>query len=419
MVTVSNIPDKSLRTYIENLTSAAVSSSASSDAIGRLAMAYDANGFDHAAEITYRIAAEEDPESFKWQYLLALRLQKNGNLQSAIEAATQATELNSSYPATYVRLGNWFLDSGEPHAAHTVYERAIELGAGPAAELGAARSLLKVKQYTRALEILNSVVSRSSHPMAFRLLGDTWRAMGETEKSREYIPYATHTKPMWFDDPLVTEVLTHAKGKNSRIQDIELMLGNELVDDALQALHELEAESVSDVHVQYRFALAYFQIQEFDLAKQRLEKAIQLESVHYPSHLLLASLFQRADDNVKAAEHLERVVAIYPKLQIAHQELGFVRLRLGDTDGALESFENAITLDSTEPNVHYYAGVILGAQGLCDRAVKKFDTALKLDSNHDKARIGLAECVLSQGTPSTSMEHSSNEIPMTDDGASD
>ncbi len=406
---ISRISDESLRDYIATLAETVSKSDSSSEAIGRLAMAYDANGFDDTAESAYRASVARYPDQFKWQYLFALRLQKNGDLESAIEVAQEAIKLNDAYPALYVRLGSWLLDRGQPAAANDAFERAVELGAGPAAELGAARSHLKLENHSAALEILRSVVTRTSHPVAFRLLSDTWRELGDEEKSREYLEYVTQTKSMWFDDPLLAEMREHTRGNGERMRDVELMLGSGLVDDALLALKSLDSESAPDFNVQYHYALAYFQNQAFDQAEQHLKRAIELEPVHYPSHLLLASLYQRRDDNVNAANHLEHVVKIYPKLQIAHQELGFVRLRLGDTNGALESLEAAISLDSTAPNVHYYAGVILGERGLCERALEKFETALALERNHAKARIGVSECVRALSLSDSSNTSAPNE----------
>lgn len=382
-------------------------------------MAYDANGFDDAAETTYRAATLKDPDAFKWRYLLSLRQYKNGDLESAISSANRAIEVNSSYPGIYVRLGNWLLDSGESIAARIAFERAVELGAGPAAELGSVRTFIKSKNYSAALEMLAPVVSRTSHPAAYRLLSDTWRALGDEVKSREYLPFATQAKAMWFDDPLVVEMQSHARGKSKRIHDVELMLGSGLVDEALATLQEFDAEEQADFNVQYHFALAYFQKQMFDAAREHLQMAIEFEPVHYPSHLLLASLYQRHENNLKAAEHLEHVVSIYPKLQIAHQELGFVRLRNGDTSGALRSFKAAISLDSTVPNVHYYTGVILGAEGRCDLAHDYFEATLMLDENHHKARKAIAECAHAIGASTRPIQQSSTEDPSVKDGLVD
>lgn len=413
---LAQIADERLQDYFASLASAASLKHAGADAIGELAMAYDANGFDLAAEKTYRMATLREPHEFKWHYLLALRQQKNGDLEGAITSANVAIQINKAYPSIYVRLGNWLLDSGEPISARVAFQRAVELGAGPVAELGAVRTFVKTENYDMALRELNSIVSRTNHPVAFRLLSDTWRAMGQETKSREYLRFAVQAKSMWFDDPLVSEMRAHARGKSKQIHDIELMLGSGLVDDALVALQAFDPAERADFNVQYHFALAYFQSQMFDNAREHLIKAIELEPVHYPSHLLLASLYQRHENNLKASEHLEHVVTIYPKLSIAHQELGFVRLRNGDTSGALESFEAAIDLDSIAPNVHYYAGVILGAQGACDQAVRHFEMTLALDDSHDKARAGISECVRALGATN---QVSPNERPSREDGTVD
>ena len=415
----SQIPDERLRDYIATLAEVASSDGSGGDAIGRLAMAYDANGFDLAAETMYRVATHRDPEAFKWQYLLAIRQQKNGDLEGAIASATHAIETDRAYPAVYVRLGNWLLDSGEAAAARVAFEQAVDLGAGPAAELGTARTLIKTGDYAAALEVLTSVVSDTNHPVAFRLLSDAWRAIGDEAKARDYLQFASQAKSMWFNDPLVSEMRTHARAKNTRLHDIELMLGSGLVDEALDALQAFDIEERTDFNVQYHFALAYFQNQMFDVAREHLLQAIELEPVHYPSHLLLASLYQRYENNIKAAEHLEHVVKIYPKLQIAHQELGFVRLRIGETKGALESFKTAINLDSTAPNVHYYAGVILGADGRCDLAMRYFETAIALDENHDKARMGISECLRATSASSISSKPTPIESTSPADGSVD
>lgn len=416
---LSRISDEKLRDYIHTLAEAASSLESGGDATGRLAMAYDANGFDRAAETTYQEATKKAPNEFKWQYLLALRQQKNGDLEGAIASANLAIELDDSYPGIYVRLGNWLLDKGEPITARAAFRRAVDLGAGPAAELGSVRTFVKTENFDTALKELNAIVSRTNHPVAFRLLSDTWRAIGDETKSREYLRFASQAKSMWFDDPLVTEMRTHARGKSKRIYNVELMLGSGLVEDALIALRQFDADERTDFNVQYHFALAYFQKQMFDVAREHLMAAIELEPVHYPSHLLLASLYQRNEDNIQAAQHLEHVVAIYPKLQIAHQELGFVRLRNGDTRAALESFETAIDLDSTAPNVHYYAGVILGAEGRCDRAMGHFETALALDESHEKARMSISECSRALNVLRKGNQDSLNDSPLSEDGQVD
>ncbi len=389
---VKQLDDAELRDFLKKLMREAFEDEPSSEAIGRLAMAYDANGFDLTAERMYRLAQTLDIDQFKWHYLYAVRLQKNGSLASALDAAQVAIEKKPHDAPIHLRLGNWLLDSGQPKKALQAFQRATDLGIGPAGELGSARTNLKLENYEIAQGILSSVVDRTGHPAALRLLGEVWRQLGDENKARHFLARGARSKSMWFDDPLISEMQTFVKGKRSQLHEIELMLASGLVDQALHALQDLEKSHPADFNIQYHLALAYFQIKRNERARTHLLKTIELEPIHYPSHFLLASLYQQIEDNIKAARHLERVVQIYPKLHLAHQELGYVRLRLGDTVGALASFEAAIALDSVAPNVYYYAGIVMGEQGLCEPAMDKFKTALVLDPTHQKARIALAEC---------------------------
>ena len=390
--TLAHVADASLLEFLDTLHASVALNPASGDAVGRLAMAYDANGFDEAAASAYQQAAANAPTEFKWHYLLALRLQKNGALDHAIEVAQNAIERNNAYPALHIRLGNWLLDAGDADGAIAHFAHAVTLGGGPPAEFGVARATFKRGDPESALRQLQNLVALTNHPAVHLLSAEVWRALGNEREAREALGHVVESKKMWFDDPLLTEMLSYVKARGRKLHDVELMLASGLVDDALTTLHSLVAEARADFNVHYHFALAYMQRQEFDAAKRHLLTAVELEPVHFPSHLLLASLYQGVDDNASASAHLERVLAIYPKLQIGHQELGFVRLRLGDTSAALTSFERAIELDSTAPNVHYYAGVILGERGECDRAIAKFETTLALDTAHEKARMGIEEC---------------------------
>ena len=390
LAVISQIRDTELRDFIQTLATAAEPGDPND--LGRLAMAFDANGFDTAAELIYRQTSTAAPANARWRYLLANRLHKNGKLDEAIAQAQEAAAHNPGYAPIHMRLGDWQLERHDIAEARVAYEMAKTLGAGPAAELGIAQAALKSNDFRDVVERLNGLVTNTQHPVALRLLSDAWRALGDESKARQLLTNAAQSRGVWFDDPWLTQVREYARGKGARLHDVELMLGSGLTEDALLVLEKLATGAAPDFNVEYHFALAYFQAQKFVLAKRHLEAAIQLEPIHYPSHLLLASLYQRDDDNGGAVAHLQHVVRIYPTLQIAHQELGFVQLRLGDTSGAFESFKTAIALDSVAPNVHYYSGVILGERGMCREAIEHFETTLTLDPAHERARLGLQTC---------------------------
>lgn len=397
---VTTIEDPDLRIYLEKLVETATLDPSDSNRVAQLCMALDANGFDQAAETCYEETTTRFPGDYRTHYLLSVRQHKNGNLEHALVSLQTALDVKPNQPAASIRLGNWQLDAGRFEAARIAFTQAVKSGAGPAAELGLAKSLLKLNEIDQAHDLLTAISTRTQHPVALRYLGEAWRAKGNEANARRYLLAASESRGMWFDDPLTQDMRKFAKSVGKRLHQVELALNAGLTDEALNTLREIESEGTVDFNLHYHFALAYFETKQFDAARLHLLNAIELEPVHFPSHLLLAALYQRQDDNSKALDHLQQVVHIFPNLQVAHQELGFVQLRLSDFDGALTSFRNAINLDSTAPNVHYYAGVILGERGSCTEALDHFKNALRLEPGHEKAAIGKRTCEQDLQSPS-------------------
>ena len=389
---ISTIEDSDLRMFLQGFANATIAEPADAGAFGQLCMALDANGLDLAAEACYGTATEQFSDDFRWYYLHGVRLHKNGNLSGALTAMQTVINLQPQLPAAHVRLGNWLQESSRHEEALAAFDRAIETGAGPAAELGLAKTLLTLGETEAALSMLNSLATDTEHPVAKRYLGQALREVGDEVNARRYLLASTKSRGMWFEDSLTDEMRTLTKSAGKRLHEVQLSLNAGLVEEALKTLHEIAQQSTADFNLHYHYALAYFETKQLTLARDHLMQAIEIEPVHFPSHLLLAALYQQQEDNLKALGHLRSVVQIFPNLQVAHQELGFVQLRLGNVDGAFSSFSRAIELDSTAPNVHYYAGVILGERGLCAEALGHFQNTLRLDPSHEKAVFGKQTC---------------------------
>ena len=79
---------------------------------GRLAMAYDANGFREEAVTTYSQAQQLSPNSFRWPYLKAHLLAAMGDIENAVLNIDQAISINPDYAPAYIQKGVWQLDQG-------------------------------------------------------------------------------------------------------------------------------------------------------------------------------------------------------------------------------------------------------------------------------------------------------------------
>ena len=389
----TQVTDPELKANLDQLVENAEYAPDDGSVFGILGMNSDANGLRKLSLRAYRRAIELEPDKFDWQYLYALKLRQNGNLKQAIEHAEAALKLNPQYPALHFHLGLWYLDAGNYDNADESLTYAVSLGVGPAASAALARAKLKLGNQVQAHAIAIEIVETTSHPVAIRVLAETLRAIGEESKARELLVKASGSEPIWFPDPVHDQVTLLTKGKNRRLAVIQGMLRRGQHDTAIESLMKLESEYTKDLGVQYHLGLAYIQLQQFERAHSFLEKAVEIEPLHYPSLLLLASNYQRLGDNKNAAARLEEVTRIYPDLQIAHQELGFVRLGLADNSNALRSFERAIELDSVQPQVHYLSGLLHGEQGRCDQAIGHFENTLLIDPTFNKAQQAKESCL--------------------------
>lgn len=380
-----------------------------SDAELRLELAklYDANGLNDAAITTYRQSINLDEGNFSATYLLAVMLHQMGNFQEAINLAKRARAIEPLDGSLHQKLGEWYIEADELEFAMQNFEVAERLNVGPAAKAGVVKTLIKQGRAQEALIAVNELLEVSQHPVLYRLLSQIHHLRGEHDKAieaTEFVKDSGSYREIWYEDPIVADMLTHAIGLNRRLTQAQQLLSEQRLEEAISSLTSLAQEFVNNHEVHYQLGLAYMQSQSYQEATQSLLRVIEIEPVHYPSHLLLASIYQSLENNQAAEQHLLRVIKIFPRLHIAHQELAFVQLRLGLKDEALASFKNAIAYDSVAPNVFYYTGVLLGERNQCEEALEYFHNTLVFDEKHVKAHIGLATCYTSLSKQESAIE---------------
>ena len=386
--------DAELQSQLKLLFSKVIRANPDAEATSELAMTLDANNLGSTALKLYQYAIELQPTNFELQYLYSRRLKQEGNLPQAIAVARSAIELNPSYAALHLQLGNWLLESGDISGAQVSFEQALAQNAGPAASISLAKSYIHANKPVEAYETLQPIVAQTRHPAALRLMATVWQTLGETEQARRLLEEAQFARSMWFEDPIGESILRFARGMRRELQDVQTLLANGQVDEAIATLHGMEVTypASSNLELAYHLGLAYAQKQQHEKAADYLLIAINIESTHYPSHLLLAKTYVDVGRLGEAQRHLEEVTSIYPNLRIAHQELGFVKLELDDKKGALASLQNAATLDAVEPTVYYAIGALLGEQDRCRDALPYFKRSLDVDPTFERAHFGIRTC---------------------------
>ena len=205
-------PDDELTEYLKAMIQTARALPKSALMRGRLAMAYDVNGFHDAALATYDQAESLDPDDFRWPYFNALLMAQKGQQEPALEKLQQALAIDADYSPAWLWRGTWLLDLDQPDAAAAAFERAGDLGAGLAATFGRAQVLIARGQHAEAAVVLEPLAQKSAHPYIYRTLGQVWRALGRTDQARTALARGSDAQTLGWEDERLGERTAYIRG---------------------------------------------------------------------------------------------------------------------------------------------------------------------------------------------------------------
>jgi predicted O-linked N-acetylglucosamine transferase (SPINDLY family) len=107
------------------------------------------------------------------------------------------------------------------------------------------------------------------------------------------------------------------------------------------------------------------------------------------AHFAQAQASWTQGDLGRAADHLQRGLALQPQFAEAHNNLGLVLHALGRRDAAVDSLRRAIALKPDYGWAHSNLGNLLQAQRKFDEAIASYRAALRFEPGHVQARVNL------------------------------
>jgi type IV pilus assembly protein PilF len=151
-----------------------------------------------------------------------------------------------------------------------------------------------------------------------------------------------------------------------------------------------KARSAAEVHV--ALGQRYLQQGKLELAFEKLEKALKFDPSFVDAHTVIAVLYERINDQRKAAEHYRRAAELAPRNGAVNNNYGAFLCRAGKLDEAAQRFATAVADPFYKtPDVAYTnsATCFLQADKL-DRAEQDFRRALETNPNNSVALFHLA-----------------------------
>lgn len=151
-----------------------------------------------------------------------------------------------------------------------------------------------------------------------------------------------------------------------------------------------KARSAAEVHV--ALGQRYMQQGKLEIALEKLEKALKYDASYVDAHTVIAVLYERINDQRKAAEHYKRAADLAPRNGAVNNNYGAFLCRNGKLEEAEQRFSAAIADPFYKtPDVAYTnAGTCLLKSQNVDRAEHYFRKALDTNPNNSEALYHLA-----------------------------
>ena len=291
-------------------------------------------------------------------------------------------------PALYAR-GYARLARGEHADAIAEFRRAAStdpLVVDPAARSSTMRqaaSLLRRGHLAEARTILESTGTWRESAEARRILGLTYWAAGQHDKSIELFTSA---------------IRDNEEDERSRVALARVLNARGQQADAQQALHDTIARFPDSALAHWWLGSAYADMNRLVDARHEFERASSAAITGRSQlHVTIGRLAADAGDFAAAAAAFEDAVAANPNDAAAHKLLAGVLLQQDEADASFVELVAAVLIDPLDAGAHIGIGQIHLNAGRDHEAVASLRRALELSPNDLEARYALATALMRVG----------------------
>jgi type IV pilus assembly protein PilF len=145
-------------------------------------------------------------------------------------------------------------------------------------------------------------------------------------------------------------------------------------------------------HQNYQLGAQYYRNGSFELARDRLERAIELDSRHAPAHSLLAMTYVQLGIHRLAEDNFDRAVRLAPDDKDVRNAYAVYLCQQRDYDDAIEQFDRAIGIRENDSAwiEMTNAGVCVSQKPDLARAEEYFRQAIRMRPTYGEALIQMA-----------------------------
>ncbi len=150
-------------------------------------------------------------------------------------------------------------------------------------------------------------------------------------------------------------------------------------------------------HMRSMLADAYMSLNQWENARQQLERVIRIAPYDGASLLKLATIYTEMDAFKQAAHHCSNALIVNPDNAVAHYQYAGILFSAGDQVRATHHLREAIRLHPNHAAAQYDLGALLVKSGDIPSGIQHLRLAVTLDNDFADARYNLAVALMMSG----------------------
>lgn len=329
-------------------------------------------------------AGEKGAKDVQLLMMIGSATARTGDFATAAQYFEKAASERPDDPAIRTQLGLAKVASGEVDSGIEDLRRATEedttLGQP---EVALVYSLLRTKQYDKALEAANRFQERQpNNPLGFTLTGLAYIGKGDRTAARAAFEKAREINPA---DPSATRYLA------------QLMLAEGNRDQAQAYYREVIKSHPEDVLSYLSLAQLEVQSQHPDEAQAILKEAIQANPKALLPHVILARLLLVRGKPREALAEIDPFRSEFPDDTSLLDVLGRTQLALGQIDDATNTFKTLVKVVPNAGLAHEELASAYEAANRIDDAMAEIDKAAELNPQNPGVKFTKARLLARSG----------------------
>lgn len=303
---------------------------------------------------------------------------KAGRYADAERCYRQVTESDATYPRALVNLGFVLREQGRAGEARDVLERAVRLGPEDADGHYLLASILQATG-PRDLEVSHLKKAVDLRP--------------DFDFARRQLINALFESQQFLEAGRICDESLAVLPESAELQffrsEIHLQAGEPAL--AIASCRRALALDPALLAAQQRLSLLLFNAGHLQEAEASYRREIELTPQHYGPYHQLGMVLMQTGRNTQALEQFQRAISLNAASAASHSCLGNAYLEVDDPSGknlelAQAHLEKAIALEPKVSDFHCSLGFCLWMSARLDRAMASFDRAIELDGTNVKAR---------------------------------